>query len=135
MWERLAEFRDALNRHAAIFDPALLSAEQAALAVTEAAAIERLAATMKGLAAARSAATGVWRAAGERSAAHHLARATGTSIGQTTDGLETAGRLEKLPETAAAARAGALSATQAAAVTDAALLDPRPRRAWWPWRS
>lgn len=65
----------------------------------------------------------------------HLARATGTSIGQATDGLETAGRLEKLPETAAAARAGALSATQAAAVTDAALLDPRPRRAWWPWRS
>jgi len=45
--------RDAVSRYAARFDPSVLSAEQAALAVGEAAAIERMAATIKGLAAAR----------------------------------------------------------------------------------
>ncbi|MFN2506756.1 MAG: hypothetical protein ABR540_21500, partial [Acidimicrobiales bacterium] len=59
----------------------MLSPEQAALAVGEAAAIERMAATLKGLAAARSAEAGAWKQSGDRSAAHHLARTTGTSVG------------------------------------------------------
>ena len=55
MCERLAEMRDAMGRYAAGFDASLLSAEAAGLAVVEAAAIERMAATVKGLAAARAA--------------------------------------------------------------------------------
>jgi len=53
--DRLGQLRDAISRYAAGFDPSALSGEQAALAVGEAAAIEKMAATLKGLAAARSA--------------------------------------------------------------------------------
>lgn len=70
---------------------------------------------MKGLAGARVADTGAWESPGERSAAHALARSTGTSVGQASEALTTAKRLEKLPAVAAAARAGQLSPSQAAA--------------------
>jgi hypothetical protein len=123
MCERLCELRDGIGRVAAAFDASLLSAEEAGLAVVEAAAIERMAATVKGLAAARAADGGAWKRAGERSAAHHLARTTGTSVGQAGETIETARRLGSLPAVDAAARAGALSAQQAAAVADAASVD------------
>jgi len=124
MCERLGQLREAMGRYAAVFDAALLSTEQAAAAVAQAAAIEKMAATLKGLAAARAASAGAWKGAGDRSAAHHLARTTGTSVGQASEVLETARRLEKLPSVAAAAKAGELSAQQAAAVSDAAGADP-----------
>ncbi len=123
MCERLAELRDAIGRYAAAFDASLLSGEQAGVAVIEAAAIERMAATVKGLAAARAADGGEWKRAGERSPAHHLARSTGTSVGQASETIATARRLGKLPAVDAAARAGSLSAQQAAAVADAAAID------------
>ncbi len=124
MCHGLSELRDALGRYASVFDASLLSAESAALVVTEAATIERMAAVLKSLAAARSADTGGWKAAGERSAAHHLARTTGTSVGQASEALLTGRRLATLPAASAAARAGRLSAPQAAAVADAAAVDP-----------
>ena len=124
MCDRLGELRDALAAYAAGFDASLLSAEGAGRVVAEAAALERLAATVKGLAAARAADTGLWKAAGDRSATHHLARVCGTSVGQAAKEMETARRLEELPAVASAARAGVLSAQQAAAVADAASADP-----------
>ena len=124
MCDRLGQLRDAMSHYAAGFDAAVLSGEQAALAVGEAAAIEAMAATLKGLAAARSAAAGAWKAAGERSAASDLARTTGTSLRQAGEVLDTARRLDALPAVAAAARAGALSAQQTAAVAAAASADP-----------
>ena len=124
MCERIGQLREALGRYASSFDPSLLSTEQAAGAVAEAAAIENIAATLKGLAAVRAEAAGAWKAAGDRSAAHHLARTTGTSVSQAGEVLATARRLEKLPAAAAAARAGELSASQAAAVAEAATVDP-----------
>ena len=124
MCERLGQLREAMGRYAAVFDAALLSTEQAAAVVVEAAAIEKMAATVKGLAAARAASAGAWKGAGDRSAAHHLARTTGTSVGQASEAIETARRLEKLPSVAAAAKAGELSASQAGAVSDAAGVDP-----------
>lgn len=123
MCDLLGQLRDAMSRYAAAFDPSVLLAEQAAVAVGEAAAIEKMAATLKGMAAARAAAAGAWKDAGERSAAHHLARTTGTSVGQASEVIDTARRLEALPAVAAAARAGALSAQQAAAVAGAASAD------------
>ena len=122
--DRLGQLRDAMSRYASGFDAGLLTAEQAGVAVAEAAAIEHMAATVKGLAAARCGDAGLWKTAGDRSAAHHLARTTGTSVGQAGDVLATARRLEKLPVASAAARAGALSAPQAAAVAAAATADP-----------
>ena len=123
MCERLAELRDAMGRYASSFDASLLSCETAGLAVAEAAAIERMAATVKGLAAARAADGGAWKAAGERSPAHHLARTTGTSVGAASEAIATARRLGSLPAVDAAARCGSLSAQQAAAVADAASVD------------
>src|SRR5919202_6425331 len=124
MCERLGELRDAMAAYAQGFDASLLSAEDAGVAVAEAAAIERMAAVVKGLAAVRAADTGVWKAAGERSAASHLARVAGTSVGRAARDIETARRLEKLPAVDDAALSGALSAEQVAAVADAASADP-----------
>jgi hypothetical protein len=124
MCQRLGELREAMGDYAARFDAALLTASDAALAVEEASAIEKMAATVKALAAARVARTDLWRRRGDRSAAHELARTTGTSVGQAAQALETAKRLEALPTTAAAARRGELSAQQTAAITDAAGADP-----------
>ena len=79
MGETLSDVRDAMSRYAVPFEPALLAAADAARVVDDAAAIEKMAATVKALAAARVAETSVWRGDGDRSAAHHLARTTGTT--------------------------------------------------------
>ena len=55
---------------------------------------------------------------GDRSAAHHLARTTGTTVGDAADAIGAARRLEQLPEAAAAARRGELSAAQVSAIAD-----------------
>lgn len=121
---RLSELRSAMKRYATRFDPALVSASDAASVVEDAAAIEKMAATVKSLAAARVAETDVWKRSGERSAAHDLARTTGTSVGQAKEALETGRKLRDLPATADAARRGELSSQQAAAIADAAAADP-----------
>jgi hypothetical protein len=120
----LAEVREALGRLAADFDPARLSGAEAARLVEECTAIERMAGAVLGLAAARVAACRGWRGSGDRSAAHQLARARGTSVGQAADTLDTARRLADLPGLASAARRGELSAPQASAIADAASADP-----------
>jgi hypothetical protein len=124
MCESLGELRGAMGRYAAAFDPSRLSCSAAAEVTALAAAIEKMAATVKALAAARAAAGGTWKDAGDRSAAHHLARTTGTSVSSASEALETARRLGQLPAIAAAAKAGELSACQAAALADAASVDP-----------
>src|SRR5262245_17786473 len=121
---RLSELRGAMSTYAERFDAARLAAVDAARVVEDAAAIEKMAATVKSLAAARVAETNVWKREGDLSAAHHLARTTGSPVGQARDALESARRLRELPATDAAARRGELSAHQIAVITDAATLDP-----------
>jgi hypothetical protein len=121
---KLSELARAMREYASTFDPASVSAGDAARVVDEAATIERIAATVKALAAARVAETEVWRAGGERSAAHDLARRTGTSIAQAQEALGTGRRLRDLPAVAQAARRGELSMQQAALVADAATAAP-----------
>jgi Domain of unknown function (DUF222) len=113
-----------MSMYATRFDPARVSAGDVARVVEDAAAIEKMAATVKSLAAARVAETNVWKRDGDLSAAHHLARTTGTPVGQARDALESARRLRGLPATEAAARRGDLSAHQVAVITDAASADP-----------
>ena len=60
-----------------------------------------------------------------RSAASWLATTTGSSVGSAVGALETARRLENLPATAEAHRAGRLSEAQAREVAAAAAADPR----------
>jgi len=121
---RLWELRNAMSAYATRFDPSRVSARDAAGLVVDAAAIKNMAATVEALAAARVAETELWKRDGDRSAAHQLARTTGTSVGAAREAIESAQRLEDLPATAAAARRGELSAQQVAAITDAASTNP-----------
>ena len=82
MCDTLLELRAGMSRWSAGFDAALLTGDQAALAVEAATAIERMAATAKATAAARVAETRAWKGSGERSAASHLARSTGSTVGR-----------------------------------------------------
>jgi hypothetical protein len=120
--QRLPELRRALSAYAEQFDAALLSAADARVVLGHAAAIEHLAATIKALAAARISDTGANPA--DRSAAHEIARATGTSVGSARRSLEIGRRLARQPEVAASARRGELSQSQLDAITDAATADP-----------
>jgi hypothetical protein len=124
MFDTLSGLREAMVGVAERFEPGLLSADDAAVAVAEATAIEHMAATVKSLAAARLAATDRWRATGDASPEEWLARQTGTSKSQAQAAIRTGSRLERLPEVAGAARAGTLSPGQAAEITEAASADP-----------
>src|ERR671910_1774011 len=121
---RLSELRSAMSEYATRFDPARIPAHDAACVVEDAAAIKNMAATVKSLAAARVAETALWKRDGDRSAAHQLARKTGTTVGQAREALDAARRLQDLPATSAAARRGELSAQPVAVITDAAAADP-----------
>ena len=105
-------------------DPRVLSPEQAVELVDWFAEVERLGHAGKTIAAGRAAEGDVWRAAGDRSAADWLAKRTGTNVGEAKEALETAAKLHDAPATAAALRAGALSAKQAGAIAPAAAADP-----------
>ncbi|MCU1450978.1 MAG: protein of unknown function endonuclease [Acidimicrobiales bacterium] len=120
----LADLRDAMERYTTAFDAARVPAIDAADIVAHATAIERMAATVKALAAHHVSESLLWRGAGERSAANHLARATGTSVTEATGLLDTARRLHHLHATANEARRGRLSRQQLAAIADAATADP-----------
>lgn len=124
MCESLVELQEAMRRYAASFDPSLLGGTDAAAVMGVAGAIEAMAATVKGLAAARVCDSGVWKAGGDRSAAHHLARTTGSSVGRAGEAIETARRLARLAGLSAAARSGLVSAQQAAAIAGACGADP-----------
>src|SRR5438552_2220271 len=89
---------------------------------------ERVLAAGRTLVAKRVEESNVWRASGERSAAHFIAHKTGTSVGRTQAGLETAERLAALPATAEAFRSGTLSEVQAEAIASAAALNPNEER-------
>ena len=66
--------------------------------------IERCAAAAKTLLAERVEQSRVWAREGDRSAAEHLARKSGSSLGAARAGLETSRKLRQLPATEAAVR-------------------------------
>jgi uncharacterized protein DUF222 len=84
---------------------------------------EHVCAAMKALLARRVEECGVWRADGARTAGHWLAEKTGVTVGAATQALQTARRLDELPATAEAFRAGSLSELQAHEITMAAGAD------------
>src|SRR5947207_13570854 len=120
----LQEMRHQLGDFASRFDADLLNGSAATTMVSEAAAIENMAASIKAEAARRVSATSAHRRDGHRSAAHQLAHASGIGVGKAKQQLDTAERLKGLPATAEAQRQGKLSAEKAAAVADAATVDP-----------
>jgi hypothetical protein len=110
------------------FEPATMDVSQLKEATDLFTRIERLAVAGKLAAARRIDQVVVWKRDGHRSGAHWLASATGVSVGAAMRSLETARRLEELPETADAFRAGALSESQASEIAAAATLDPSAER-------
>src|SRR5712692_9541420 len=120
---RLQDVEAALREVVAGLEPEALQADAASGLVDVFARIEKLAGAGKALAARRVADSNLWRGAGERSAAHWLARRGGISIGSALATLETAARLPELPALDAAVRGGELSAVQASEIASAAAAD------------
>src|SRR5438874_4446567 len=122
--EEMRTIRETVKHFAAGFDADLLTGEQAATVLKDAAAAQNMLAAVKAAAAARVSDTFVYRHGGHRSAAHHLAAVSGSSVGAAKTELDAAERLKALPATAAAQRAGKLSPEKAAAIAEAATADP-----------
>jgi hypothetical protein len=113
----LAEAADAL-------EPGALDMKGAKRLVDGFTRCERLSVSSRGRVALRVDEGMTWKTSEHPSAAHWLAETTGESVGAAARSLETTRRLEDLPETSDAFRAGELSAAQAAAIAEAATLDP-----------
>ena len=122
--DRLARVTDQLRGAVADLDPERLSGADAARLLEAFAELERLASAGKLLSARRVESSNVWRRSGHRSAAAHVAEATGTGIGPALTALETARHLGSLPATDEAVRRGRLSESQAKEIAGAAILRP-----------
>ena len=122
--DRLARVTDQLRGSVSDLDPETLSGTDADRLLAAYAEIERLAAAGRLLAARRVESSNVWRRSGHRSAAAHVAEATGTGIGPAITALETARHLGSLPATDKAVRQGRLSETQVTQIAGAAILQP-----------
>jgi hypothetical protein len=128
VFERVRCAVDALKETARALDPFCVDGREAAALFEVVSEGERVCAAMKALMAGRVDDAKVWRESGHRSAAHWVAEVTGETVGSASRTLETARRLEQLPETDAAFRSGALSATQASEITATAVADPGAER-------
>src|SRR5438132_11440603 len=122
---RLCDVEAAMREIVTGLAPETLTADAAANLVDTCATSARLAGAGKALAARRVADSNLWRGAGERSAAHWLARRAGASVGAALATLETAARLRELPGVDAALRAGELSGVQANEIASAAGADAK----------
>ncbi len=119
--QRVADdLRSALSR----LEPERLSGPDAARLLELFADIEKLAAGGKLLTARRVESSNVWRRQGHRSAAAHVAEATGSGLGPAITALEAARQLGSLPATDEAMRKGRLSEAQVKEITGAAILQP-----------
>jgi hypothetical protein len=123
--EKLQDIAIDLRRVLSGLEPDRLSTHQAAAVVEAAAEVERLAGSIKLLAASRASKSRRWAAEGHRSAAGWIADKTLGSFGDAISTLETSARLDALPQTAEALRRGEISPAQAKEVAVATRLDPR----------
>jgi hypothetical protein len=113
-----------LGEVAAELDGGVLDVEGAKRLVDVFTRCERFAVASRQIAARRVATAVNWKHAGHRNPAEWLASATGVGVGEAGRELETAKRLEELPDTAAAVRAGELSGAQASEIAASASVDP-----------
>src|SRR5450759_2111973 len=119
--ERVA---DQLRTALVDYQPERITGADAARLLTGFAAIEKLAAGGKLLSARRVESSNVWRRQGHRSAAAHVAEATGSGLGPAINALKAARCLGSLPATDDAMRNGRLSETQVKEIAGAAILQP-----------
>jgi hypothetical protein len=120
----LKSVADTLRSEIAGFEPELMSGSDAAQVLEAFAELEKLAAAGKLLAARRVESSNIWRKTGHRSAAAHVAEATGTGLGPAITALEAARQLGSLPATDEAMRDGRLSESQIKEIAGAAAVQP-----------
>jgi hypothetical protein len=124
MLDVIAATRTAMEELAVSFEPCMLTHEQAARVVDELGVIRRLTEGVLARAAKRVADTAACRKGAERDAAQAYARAAGVEASEARRAITMVKRLEQLPATAAAVRAGALSTREAQMIAEAASADP-----------
>jgi hypothetical protein len=129
MFERLDTLLGDLRETAYELEQQPLNGARAATLLERAADIERIAASIRTYAARRVSESKIWQRDGHHSAAHMIAATTGTTVTSAVRVLQTARRLEELPETREEFRAGRLSEEQVQQVAGAAYADPRQERA------
>ena len=105
-------------------DPDLMGADDADRLLGELIGVVQLAEGAIVRLVRRALESGAWRASGDRSPRHHLARRLGTSLYATDRLLETTARLDEAPQIAEAVAAGALSSKQTQLVARAGALAP-----------
>ena len=124
MCNRLNEVLSSARAVIASLDLDALDGSQVSALYEAGAELEKLGASIKVLVAPKIGHSEKWAREGYRSPEEWMARKSGTSVGQAKATIETAKRLEQLPATTSAVKAGALSLAQAAAVAEAAAADP-----------
>ena len=113
-----------LQSFVAGFRPEDVSGTDAVRLVEVLAQGERLCAAGRALAAKRVEEANSWVGRGQRSVAHWMAQAAGTTVAQARAALDTASGIAACPEVEDAFRKGKLSVTQAEAIASAASVDP-----------
>ncbi len=128
MLDHLLSAEKALEVAARDFDPSSCSGQEAIDVVEAIGSIRRLADGMLAKAAKRED-TAAYTYKGDRNAAEACERLVGVSTGEATRAIEAAAKLESLPVTDAAVRAGKLSARAVDLIVGAASEDPGVERA------
>jgi hypothetical protein len=128
MFDQLTTTRAVLHGLAREFEPGTLTGEQAVRVVEDLGVIHRLTEGLLAKAAKRVADTSAHLRDGDRDAAQFYARAVGVEASEARRVIDTAKRLEQLPDTEAAVREGRLSARQAQLVAEAAARNPGVER-------
>jgi uncharacterized protein DUF222/HNH endonuclease len=105
-----------------------MRADDVAIVVERFAELERLAVAGRTLAARRVERSKVWFEEGFSTPARWMAAKAQTTLASAISTIETARRLEELPETRRALETGSLSAVQAAEISAAAFADPSAER-------
>ncbi len=128
MLATLKRLADELRTVLADLDPERLSGADASKLLQAFSDLEKLAAGGKLLTARRVESSNVWRTKGHRTAASHIAQASGTGIGPAINTLQTARQLGALPAAEEAMRKGRLSEVQVKEIAGAASLLPEAER-------
>jgi hypothetical protein len=121
VWRAVAE---SARLALATLEPRELTSSQVNAVLAQVVVLERLASSARVLLSKRAAESQQWKREGFRSAAEWLANQQGTTTGRAKADLDTSERLDGLEGTKDALRDGLLSPDQAAAVADAATVNP-----------
>ena len=118
------DLRTALEKWARNYEPRLLDGPAAARELRRVARMKAICASVETRLARRVEETNAWQRGGHKSAAHFVARETGTSIHQAVVTLQTGAHLDELPTVADAFASGRVTQAQVAEIAPAAAASP-----------